>query len=413
MSSKLDPISVLESAYQPAGDRARWLALNAPAIAASLDVDGFGCLSYFLRDDAMVPTDIVYRAGSRGMDGQRALAGLQAGAVALTPEQRARGWRALQQPGAHGFLDTFGEISQEARAEQQGWDEFIDSPAVVIPTGEHVVALACSYIQRRFELSDEQQQLWERVSIHLGAACRLSTREASAEASDVEAVLDLSGRVVHARDEARAAHSRELLCDAVRGIERARTRAGRAEPTRALELWQGLWGGRWSLVDHADTDGRRFVLARRNDPDPTTPFPLTRRQRQVLFYAAVGWSLKQIAYALGLASEGSVSGHLRKALDTLGLRSRVELIRVTSQWAATVADSAAAATERDDDRELTTAERAIAEHVFEGLSNREIATRRGVSERTVANQLACIYRKLGFHDRHELVRWLSARQSRA
>lgn len=155
------------------------------------------------------------------------------------------------------------------------------------------------------------------------------------------------------------------------------------------------------------------MLARRNDPDPTTPFPLTRRQRQVLFYAAVGWSLKQIAYALGLASEGSVSGHLRKALDTIGLRSRVELIRVTSQWAATVADSAAAATERDDDRELTTAERAIAEHVFEGLSNREIATRRGVSERTVANQLACIYRKLGFHDRHELVRWLSARQSRA
>jgi DNA-binding NarL/FixJ family response regulator len=52
--------------------------------------------------------------------------------------------------------------------------------------------------------------------------------------------------------------------------------------------------------------------------------------------------------------------------------------------------------------ELTEAEREVARRVLAGESNREIATRRGVSERTVANQVQAIFRKLGVQSRAEL-----------
>jgi DNA-binding CsgD family transcriptional regulator len=51
---------------------------------------------------------------------------------------------------------------------------------------------------------------------------------------------------------------------------------------------------------------------------------------------------------------------------------------------------------------LTLSERAVATLCLQGMSSREIARKRAVSERTVANQLATIYRKLGVQSRREL-----------
>jgi DNA-binding CsgD family transcriptional regulator len=52
---------------------------------------------------------------------------------------------------------------------------------------------------------------------------------------------------------------------------------------------------------------------------------------------------------------------------------------------------------------LTTAERAIVELIVTGASNRAIARSRGTSERTVANQIAAIFAKLGVVSRGELI----------
>lgn len=52
---------------------------------------------------------------------------------------------------------------------------------------------------------------------------------------------------------------------------------------------------------------------------------------------------------------------------------------------------------------LTDAEAQIAALVLRGASGAEIARARGVSQRTIANQLASIYRKLGVCTRAELV----------
>ena len=52
---------------------------------------------------------------------------------------------------------------------------------------------------------------------------------------------------------------------------------------------------------------------------------------------------------------------------------------------------------------LTDAKAHVAELVLRGASGAEIARARGVSPRTIANQLASIYRKLGVCTRAELV----------
>jgi DNA-binding CsgD family transcriptional regulator len=60
---------------------------------------------------------------------------------------------------------------------------------------------------------------------------------------------------------------------------------------------------------------------------------------------------------------------------------------------------------------LTPAERDVVEHILSGASNVDIARVRGTSSRTVANQVASIFRKLGVQSRAELAR-LCARASR-
>jgi DNA-binding CsgD family transcriptional regulator len=52
---------------------------------------------------------------------------------------------------------------------------------------------------------------------------------------------------------------------------------------------------------------------------------------------------------------------------------------------------------------LTAAESEVAAYVVDGRSNAEIAHRRGCSERTVANQVSSVFRKLGVRSRLELV----------
>jgi len=52
---------------------------------------------------------------------------------------------------------------------------------------------------------------------------------------------------------------------------------------------------------------------------------------------------------------------------------------------------------------LTPAEGAVLRHIGDGLSNHQIAVRRRTSVRTVANQVASLFRKLRVRSRSELV----------
>ncbi len=168
---------------------------------------------------------------------------------------------------------------------------------------------------------------WSRVVAHVAAAHRLRRQLEAATPSlleGAEAVLDPDGGLQHAEGEARDAGAREALRSAAVAIDRLRTRAGR-DADDAVEGWKGLVNGRWSLVDHFERDGRRYFVARRNDPR-VEPGALTLRELQIAGFAALGHSNKLIAYEMGL-SESTVATHLMRAARKLGLRSRAGLIR--------------------------------------------------------------------------------------
>lgn len=170
------------------------------------------------------------------------------------------------------------------------------------------------------------------LAAHLTSAIRL--RRAVAEApppdrpsgAEPDAVLDPRGHLLHARGAARTRSAGEGLAEAVRREERARGTLRRTDPEEALQLWQGLVDGTWTLVDHCEVGGRRYLLARRNAPSVRDPKALTGRERAVVSFAAVGHQDKYIGYLLGL-SPSTVSGHLQSAQRKLGLTSRTELIR--------------------------------------------------------------------------------------
>lgn len=56
---------------------------------------------------------------------------------------------------------------------------------------------------------------------------------------------------------------------------------------------------------------------------------------------------------------------------------------------------------------LSSAEHEVLDLLVEGLSNAQIARRRRVAVRTVANQIAAIFRKVGVHSRVELIAQLA------
>lgn len=80
-----------------------------------------------------------------------------------------------------------------------------------------------------------------------------------------------------------------MVNEAVRRIDKARTASGRSDADTAMQAWEGLVRGRWSLVDRFDTDGKRFIVAIKNDPahpDPRrrhpSPAGLTNSQRHTV-----------------------------------------------------------------------------------------------------------------------------------
>lgn len=117
-----------------------------------------------------------------------------------------------------------------------------------------------------------------------------------------------------------------LLQSAVRSRHLARG-LRKEECLRALQLWRALVAGRWSLVDHVDRDGKRFVLARRNAANVREPSDLTPNERLVALYAASGHTNALIAYELGL-SPATTSGLLRSAMRKLRVKSAAELAQL-------------------------------------------------------------------------------------
>jgi len=169
-----------------------------------------------------------------------------------------------------------------------------------------------------------------RILSHVAAGNRLLLSESGTEDSEPEAILRPDGRIDYAVGVAKENAARRSLAYAAARVDRARGRLRRVDPEAALEDWKALVAGRWSLVDHFDSDGRRYLFARPNEQQPRSPKKkLSKREQQVVALAALGHTNKLIAYELGLQTS-TVAAYLVTACSKLGVSSRGELVRAMS-----------------------------------------------------------------------------------
>jgi DNA-binding CsgD family transcriptional regulator len=325
-----DLIGVVEAAYDLELDDREWLASLVTTAAPHLDA-GRGVFGFYFdaSDPSHVrmwhPTDVgettlpmkmrLARDVARGRDGEsiRRVACGRATVGSLSTElarygltEQARPWIILS-----GHLDYLGI---------RACDAHMRGVSLAVPHAEPFVA-ASATVRR-----------WSQLAAHIAAAYRLrrSLRVASVDplVDDGEAVWGPDGRCHHAEGEARSEEARGELRRAVLEIDRARCRSG-GDVEEALSLWRGLVDGTWSLVERFESDGRRYMVARRNEPGVLDPRGLSLREKQVVSFAALGHSNKLIAYELGIG-KSAVTLHLGTAIQKIGVRDRLELARLLS-----------------------------------------------------------------------------------
>ena len=329
-----DLVGVIEAAYRADLSDRRWVAGLVEAARPLLD-DGVGVFAG-LYDAADVGRFRMHTMAGSGvvMQGWARLLGLAARRV--DPEHI----RAVFHHSTCGTLsETIGEqfLRENTLARQVARVGIRDSLGIngADPSGAGVIL--CAPQRRIGPVAAATADTWSRIAAHLAAGLRLRRQMSHLAATApcggaadpmarAEAVLDPDGRLAHAVGDARSDESRVALRAAAIALDRARGRLRRRDPDQAVELWTALVDSRWTVVDHFDGDGRRFVIAQRNEPVAPPCDALTRRERQVLAYVAMGRSNKLIAYHLGVAVS-TVASHVSSASATLGANSRVELIR--------------------------------------------------------------------------------------
>lgn len=321
-----DPISILEAAYDlGAPDQAAWLRRAAGAVRENVpSSEGAVAYAYSVRDDGYVVPTAPVEIDTPSTFGQSLLSvDLDAARSALLSRYYLTsglgfGSRLARQMGQLGAAFFAHAIVAH------GFGDLLTLNATDPSRSGCMVGVV---LPRTGQAGKSETVRWNRVAAHLAAGFRLRRRlDAGVHGDDGEAVLSASGKVEHATGDARAPSAREALRAAVLSAERARGPLRRRRPDEAIEIWRGLTMGRWSLVDRFDHDGRRYLVAHPNDPDAPDARALTRRERQVVGYAALGQPNKLIAYELGL-SPSTVGVLLSRAARKLGARSRAELLR--------------------------------------------------------------------------------------
>lgn len=335
---KADPLSIIESAYVLDGPVDAWLGGVLHKLADTIGTGlGVWAVLYDARDAAKLKFEHMAFHGIHPLHEEL----LRGGAETLSRKTVEKTFVS----GTCGTLsesvgDSFRKNNPIARAVKEtfGVGDAIGINAMDPTLRGCMLSVSLPEARRT---SSSFKARWQRIAAHVAAGHRLRRQlEAAAQTvlAGAEAVLDPDGKVQHADGDAKDAGAREALRGAAVAIDRLRTRAARTgDADGAIQGWKGLVSGRWSLVDHFERDGRRFFVARRNDPR-IEPGALTLRELQVAGFAALGHSNKLIGYEMGL-SESTVATHLMRAAKKLGVRSRAGLIRHFRAQREAAADS--------------------------------------------------------------------------
>lgn len=340
VSARHDPIAVVEACYDLSASEEQWL--QGIADTALPLIRGVGLLAYHVDLDERGP---LFQTPVQAGGQEEALARIQEMAALLERQRagtnhsfadrvKARIYTRVVRGGVLEPADVM--LLADSRHFGPKWMYTLGVPGVreVFHLRSHhidgngVTMLVAGLSDER-PLRPSERRMYQMLSAHIKAGLRLRRRlpqvlKAVAASAD-GAILDAAAHVVHAEGEAKEHSAREELEAMARAIDKARSKkTGRDES--ALEVWQGLVSGRWSLIEQFDQDGKRFVLAHRNPESVTDPRGLTSMEARVAGLAVRGYSNKLIAYHLGV-SEGTVSSHLARAMVKLKVENRSQLLR--------------------------------------------------------------------------------------
>ncbi len=335
-----DPIAILETAYVLTGDEPQWLhQLLDTTRRDNVEAGDWVVGQTF---DATRPGAVQVRAfGTSGIDASTSLA---RGADVSLPKTTEQKLSPIFRNGFVGSIRASSEALRRAGVDENQVREFeraIDRTFRLMGIADQLwinavdpTGFGCLVMTPRRHagpVPPHEVRRWTYTAAHLATAFRIRRQlegwspDSRADAMPgVEAILDPQGKVAHALEPAQGQAARAALGRAVKAVDRARGPLRRRNPEEAVAMWQAMVSGRWSLVDHFESDGRRYVLAHRNDPQVPDARGLTWRERQVIAYAALGHSNKVIGYELGL-STSTVGTHLATARAKLALPSAAAL----------------------------------------------------------------------------------------
>jgi DNA-binding CsgD family transcriptional regulator len=323
LRTEFDQIGLVEQAYVVDGTEREWMERVLGAAKGAIDQGLYSVGLSYRKGER--PTDIQIAAIAGDAEHERSVRE----AHATVPEE------ALERTfGSDAVIATATELvsgaSPAVRETVMGWHEALGAKDMLAVHARDTRGgfVLLTGLARNLSVTRSDVHRWSCIAAHLRAGLRLR-RALEHGAALEQAVLTASGDVLHAEGDAKSASSRQRLRDMARGVDRARGRLRASDPDEALAIWRGLCAGTWSLVDRFDSDGRRYLIARRNEPHVGDPRTLTRREAQIVRYSAMGLPNKEIAYTLGL-SKSSVSTHLARATRKLGVRGRAELLHTLS-----------------------------------------------------------------------------------
>ncbi len=227
---------------------------------------------------------------------------------------------------------------------------------------------------------------------------------ASAVTEQILARLDQAGGDTEsAAHRARVAAARSRLTgrylDAARAdLIEARALAAGGQPGGAVERLTNLAheASRAGVVSLGRSAKRELrALGRRLGPLPGSGWDaLGERERQIALLAAEGFSNRVIGSSLFL-SERTVQTYMSRVLVALGATSRTALPQLIGATDAPIEATLPPLTARQWD---------VARLVGDGLSNREIAARLGISVKTAENHLSEIFGRWGVDSRTAVAR---------
>ncbi|MFO0619665.1 MAG: helix-turn-helix transcriptional regulator [Polyangiaceae bacterium] len=170
-------------------------------------------------------------------------------------------------------------------------------------------------------LTATDRLLLSRLAAHVTAARQL--RDAVEVHDDATYARD-GAQLRVAPDEVAEAMGEPDVGDRLRAAVLALGSLRRGGGRRALGGFTSRVDAKWTVLAKFDAHGDEFVVARRNLA-PSLPLRgLTGREREVASYLALGHTLKEVAYELGLSSS-TVRVLAARAQRRLGLASSKEL----------------------------------------------------------------------------------------